>query len=275
MSFEEPKDNGLEDIPEYGHPLDVVRFWEQYGPTSGYEYTELQIMWQAAKDSYGALPYHNFRHAKEVLWASMELAAVCEANNQPLNRRILVAASLFHDSQYHLSTGEHASKEAHSVAYMREQARNIALTESEIAATGQAIMATKFGVTPKSREDVALVRADMQNVSGNYISSFRAKTNMLWEEALLLNEGASPPNHVEFIRTSIHVISTYLSNDLSLGEFDDFSWLRRARLNLEQLAVEYALLQGITATRFLQNIGSTPVNMFFRLQPFKKTRPED
>jgi hypothetical protein len=237
--------------------LSIHTYYERWGLISGLSYEQTSTVWLAAESYYDALPYHNFSHATEVLWTSMALADECAAHDVVVNRSVLLGAALFHDAGFHTSMEGHASKEAHSVALFKEEAPCLGFNDDQIERIERAILATKFGNTAHALEDKIIVRADLDNIGGDYKRLFMRKTELLRQESLLLNNEADEPfSRVIFLKNSIKILATYLSNDLSLGEFDNQRWRRRAHRNLMRLSVEFARTQGIPTINFIQSLGS-------------------
>jgi hypothetical protein len=249
------------DSPEADQPAywSFEEFWERWGTNSGFTGSQLRLLWNDANDLYGdALPYHNFHHAKETLWETMRLADICEANDIAVERKVLIGAALLHDAgyQYDPQPLGFSSKEAHSAAIFEALAPAYGYTEVEISAGKQAIVGTRFGSKPVSLEDKILVRADISNIGGDYRWSFMAKSALLRLERAKLEGGVS---RRKFAADSIKVLATYISNDLSLGEFDD-AWHTHAVFNLYRFVADAASDEGLKPLRYVQELGSTAVS---------------
>jgi hypothetical protein len=236
--------------------LTLDAFWTRWGERSGFTREQLDMAWADAENQYGELPYHNFEHALETLWGTMELTDLCEQNGVEVNRKTLIGAALFHDAGYDRDAPDYGSKEAYSAALFELFAPSYGYAAEEIAIGKQAILATKVSAKPESIEDKILVRADLKNLGEDYTSSVLRKTNLLKEESKILK--GNDFNPMQFAADSICVVATYLGNDLSLGEFEE-NWTKRAALNIKRLIFEFAAEQSTSAAKYIQGLGSVAV----------------
>lgn len=237
----------------------VDAFWDTWGEVSGYDRAQLDAIWYDAESLYSRLPYHDFEHATGVLWKCMELADLCEANGVAVNRRLLVAAAPHHDSGYfedHVRYG-YDSKEAYAGDILVALHERYGLSAEEAETARNMIMKTKLGERPVTLEEKILVRADLANVSAGY-EEFLANNDRMRRESELLN----PKNYhsVSFIGNTLKILCKYFSNDLRLGDFEDYSYRRRAIENLRRLANETAWSEGRSALGYIQGLHSDLVN---------------
>jgi hypothetical protein len=221
--------------PEVHTIENFIYFW---GEKSLLTVKETYSLFQNAEEQYIDLPYHNFSHAKATLWEAMRLADECEANGVSVNRKALIAASLFHDAGYQIDSTEmgHASKEEYSIYLFVEKAgkkTEFSVTDSVTAI--EAIKATESGVKPLTLEQKILVRADLANVFSD-TRTFLASTYKLYRESQGISKlPLSPSGQTKFIRYSVEILKKYLENDLSLGPWENRSWRDQADVNISVL----------------------------------------
>lgn len=249
--------------------LTFDNFWEQWGEQSGFGRRVLSRLWADAETQHIDLPYHDFQHVQETTWKAMELADLCEAHACPVNRRALLGAALFHDAGYHEALAASQSKEARSSDIFESRASKYGYKDDEVAVAKQAILSTARDIQPVSLEDKILVRADLSNVGGDFKKSFQPNTELLREECQRLY--GHKPAQWAFALDSIRILADYLSNDLSLGEFDKRDWSKRATSNLFRLAEELAKHRGEEVSKFITALGSTAMNKLF--EPLSKLKP--
>lgn len=238
MSLE---DNRFEDHdpvkPEMSDVLTMELFRERCGDVDMTP-SNFAGLWHAARVHASSLPYHNWEHTLDVLSRAMDFADECENNNTPVDRKVLLGAALFHDAFFEEDPSRRGfdSKESHSAAIFSFQAEFYGFTKEQIELGKQAIMATKLGSKPETIEDRILVRADIDNVGGDYEGSFLPNTQKVYDEAIRRSDETISDGFKE--RTAI-LLSQYLSNDLSLGEFDKSydHWRAQAFNNLLTLAL--------------------------------------
>jgi hypothetical protein len=221
--------------PEMSGVLTMELFQERCGDL-GMTTDDFAGLWKAAKVHSSNLPYHNWEHTLDVLSRTMDYADECEDNNTPVNRKVLFAAALFHDAFFEEDPSRRGfdSKESHSAAIFSYQAEFYGFSQEEIELGKQAIMATKLGNKPQTIEDRILVRADIDNVGGDYEDSFLPKTQLVHDEAMRRSGESISDSFKE--RTAI-LLSQYLANNLSLGDFDKSydHWQGQAFNNLLKL----------------------------------------
>lgn len=257
--------------------LTLDNFYERWGESCGYTKSTFRVMWDDAQSYYRSLPFHNFTHAREVLWASMELADQCAENGLDVNRKLIPPTSLFHDAEYHTDHKDRGSstKEKLAARIFQEHAPKYGLSPGDVALGTQMITATHLDGKPITTEDKILVRADLQNIGGDYRNSFIKKTMLLREETKVIAglQGKSF-DESEFVKNSILTLSKYLRNDLSLGHFDN-RWSKHAVVNLNRLIKYAAAQESIHVARYVHNLGSTAVTAIFDSSPFKQKDSEN
>jgi hypothetical protein len=241
-------------------------FWARYGEKSGLTQEQCDSLWLDASERYTDQPpyyYHNFEHACEVLWEAMRLADYVEENGGSVDRKVLIAASLFHDADYYQATpSKYDSKEAFSAAIFSHQAATYGYVEDERDSVSEIIMATKLGNPPEKLEQKIMVRADIANVGADYVREFLVKSRNFFRETRGLKPDIS---RLGFAANSLKVLATYLSYDLSLGDFDRENGLslftRKALANLYRFATETAREQRQSTHEYLQSLGETVVRL--------------
>src|SRR5665213_1247799 len=142
----------LPDVSEVAiDPSDLVRdaFWELYGSkfdSAVFPRQSFDAAWQFAEENSADFERHNFDHAKETLWAAMELADYCEENGEEVDRVALVLAALTHDNgvdKDYITLG-FDSEEEYAAALCDKVARSLdpKLPESTIVVAKQAVRDT-------------------------------------------------------------------------------------------------------------------------------------
>jgi hypothetical protein len=227
--------------PRLDRKVSLENFKQTWAEQSGFTVEQLDLIWNHAEQQYTNLPFHNFEHACETLFAAMDLADFCEKNGVRINRRVLIAGSLFHDAGFQddEKTFGCESKEEHSASIFEGFAPEYGF-EDETGLVKSTIMSTDSGATPQTLEDKILVRADLINVCAGF-PYFISKTGLLWEERKVLNEGQRTPiDFLKFVVDNIRILDKYFSNDLSLGNFDSPVWSNNAFENVAALATKGA-----------------------------------
>lgn len=222
---------GAEDSVEYFSDIDTLRH-------------ELSL---AAESLYRPLPYHNFEHAAvDTVEEVLRLAEACEANGLVINRRRLLAGAIMHDSRFYepLTGSGFRSKEERSCGDARRLLPGFGFSDAEIDAVVEDISSTEAGVFCNSLHARILVRADIKNLRENKLV-FLSNSLKLYDEHLLLHQEADtqPLNWREFVLKQQEILDIYLSQDLSLGDFDrdetgECLFTKAARLNVRELSSE-------------------------------------
>jgi len=172
-----------------------------------------------AKAQYADLPYHNFEHAKDVLDESMVLADYCEANQVEVNRRVLVAAALFHDAGYYEdSSDNYETKEEYSAFLAMNICQKLGMTEDETEAVGLAIMGTEPAQDCPTIESKIIRRADLANFAGPWRKFIKRSLDFTREEIQLKGIHIAWSDICD--RTN-YVAGLYFNDtNLCLGDFD-------------------------------------------------------
>lgn len=233
-------------------------FLEMWGEKSGFTEDQFEQLWNEAQEGYIDLPYHNWLHAREVLWATMRLADLCEEHDIPLNRRILISASLFHDFDYykdHKAEGDNfETKEELSATIYKERMPKYGMSEEEVVVGAGTIIATTAGAEITNIYDVIMVRADLENIAGNYIEDYLRKGRLYHDELEQINKIKIPM--VAFVIESMNKLSMYLSNNLNLPFEDPRNrqtvFKSQAIRNIRQDVRETALAEGQRVIEFIR-----------------------
>jgi hypothetical protein len=242
------------------HPetlLTISQFEDTWGGQIDLTHEQFVEIWQDTEQLYDNLPYHNFLHAREVLFATMELADECEANDIPVSRKVLIASSLFHDALFTEDPKNYGytTKEELSAALFEEYAPKYGFTEAEIETGKQAIIATTAGEVIEGLYSIILVRADLENIAGDYLEDFIYKSSLLRQEVIQLTGKDMPWRN--FVAVSMQKLSLYLSNDLNLP-FEESAnrqniFKSRAVENIKRQVLETAELEGLKVRQFLES----------------------
>lgn len=248
---------------------------ELWGHKLGFDnHDQLLAFRDKAAAEYTELRHHNFQHAIDVAWVAMELADLCENKGDPVNRKALFAASLWHDAGYHqdfMSKGFDTA-EAFSVSLFKTAVSDFTdvFSERDIEVVEEAILATQVGVVPITREQRIMVRADLDNVGSDFESRFFRTTISLIREAIKTKRKLGQEFDIaKFSKDNIDALAMYLLNNLSLGRYDEDypAWLARAQANVEDLSVFFAKYRDIDPEEFIRSIGGGAVTKFFGKTP--------
>lgn len=249
-------------------PILTVEAYRQQWGDCGFEADQLSKVFETAETYYSDLPYHNFQHALESLWDAQRLADLCEANGEPVNRKALIGAALFHDANYHkdhtnteFEDIEFSNKEEYSAAIFESLAEELGFSEEETAIAKDSILATFPTAPTETLEEKITVRADLSNIFGDYETSFMAKNDLLKKELAYAKSLANEELDEEvFAAMTITILTTYIAKDLSLGDFDE-DWSNQAKANIYRFAQSYALEHGLATSEFMHGLGSTVVRV--------------
>jgi len=259
-------------------PSDLTQdaFWELYGSKfdpAVFPRQSFDTVWRFSEENSADFERHNFDHAKETLWAVMELADYCEENGVGVDRVALVLAALTHDNgvdEDHKTLG-FDSEEEYAAALCDKVARSLdpKLPESTIAVAKQVVLDTAIDAELSIIESKIMVNGDLQNVGEDYETSFLPVTKQLWEEYKQRYEKpGGTPNDILFIQASIAVLRTYIAKDLSLGPFDRRGWHAQATQNIERLDREFQIALSL-ARRSPADIGTAAVKAVIDHLPLK------
>jgi hypothetical protein len=222
-------------------------FWGRWGEKAGISARLFVDMWEYSSTWYADLPYHNFDHALDTLWKTMELADECETSGLAVDRGALIAGDLFHDAGFHLKLDDQDTnglvdegdtrgfekKEDFSASvlgmYMFGQLQNhlqkhkgdttvapFEFSSGRLLRAQNAILATTAGSSVNGLEDKILRIADLANVGEDY-ELFVSNTNKLFKEVGILG---SQCEFWEFAIKSANILSSYLDTDLRLTGYD-------------------------------------------------------
>lgn len=222
--------------PDTSDVLTLELFVSRWGDKIDLEPTVVADIWRESRSRSANEEYHNFAHNLETTWAAMELADYCEENGVVVDRAALYMGSMLHDSLIDLDHEEMGfdSKEHLSAHINTEIGKMLGIPYGVTERGSQAILSTRAGMIPITNEDKALVRADLDNI-GQDFDTFYAKTKLVWAEFV---GRADQPMTDDFKQQTVLLLSLYLKNDLSFGDFDEryILWRNQAIDNLTELA---------------------------------------
>lgn len=251
----------VESQPQPEQDLSAEQFWLMWGGESGLTIEQFSLIWDDSRSWYVDLPFHNFTHACETLWEAMRLADLCQENGVSINRKALIVGALFHDAGYDQDHAEIGfdDKETYSAAIVGMKADKYGLDVDDLFTVQNAILATKRGSHVHSKEDIVLRRADLKNIAGNYAEDFLRKTQLLHKETERLS--GKKISVWDFATTSIAILSEYLDDNLSLGEFDEAKnrqtvFQLNAIANLTDLAREIAQYKNEKVVDLVKRLGT-------------------
>lgn len=270
------------EIPVDPSELTPDAFWELHGAKFDpaiFPRQSFDTVWHFAEENSADFERHNFDHAKEVLWAVMDLTDYCEENGEEVDRVALVLAALTHDN----GVGEDFaalgfdSEEEYAASLCGKVARSLdpKLPEHTIATAQQVIRDTAVDAEPIIIESKIMVNGDLQNVGEDYETSFIPVTKKLWQEYKQRKKRlGDKANDTMFIKASISVLNRYIAKDLSLGAFDRRKWHDRAKQNIERLNREFQSALSL-ARMSPADIGSTAVKTVIDRLPLKDKDQSD
>ncbi len=222
--------------------------------------------WEIALSESPDWDYHNFEHQVETTWELMKLVKYADANGVKLNALDLFYAGMFHDSRYQhdpLKFG-FPTREQHSKNVLEEHSKSLNLNDYRLKRAGGLIVATTLGYPVRTKHEKAMVRGDLANVAGSFAEVFLEKSRLFWKETR--EHSGRQMEFIDFMKTSLFVLSTYLSEDLSLGEFDRVSdrmsvFELRAINNLRRELREISARVKEKPIEVAQSIGQVVVNL--------------
>lgn len=204
--------------------------------TAAYE-SRIHTAEETAAARYIDLPYHNFDHALHTRRVAIDLGMLCIDNGIEVDLLALDIASLFHDADFHRPLPPSIrSRELRSSRIAGQEMRRLQIPHTTILTAQRAIRSTELGRPSSGVEEIIECRADLDNVMSNY-PSFLLNTYRLYRERAFFNDGKLPPL-AQFITGSVAVLRKYLEVDLTLGEFDQQSFMSRAIMNINRLERE-------------------------------------
>lgn len=165
------------------------------------------------------LPYHNFDHALKTRNEAARLVAICKENSLVVDEDVVEAAALLHDGGYADSYDItcFSSKEAYAANLANDILVTLGMPQQKINKVVSAIMSTKVGVKPITLEEKIIRRADLENIVSN-AEIFIRNNLLILDEYSALN--GSRPSAEEWAALSYAILSSYLKDDVVLGEFD-------------------------------------------------------
>lgn len=180
-------------------------------------FESLNFLAKAAHDPN--LPYHNFDHTLGTRNEAARLVALCKAHGLVVDEDVVEAAALLHDAGYadNIDLARFDSKEAYAVELASKILQFLGMPQQKIYKVTAAIMCTKVGVKPHTLEDKIVRRADLENVASSP-ENFIRNNLLVLEEYSALN--GSKPSAEEWAAFSYAILSSYLNDDVLLGEFD-------------------------------------------------------
>lgn len=235
--------------------LTIDNFWERWGGSTGFSREGFVDLWQYAAVWYGNAPGHDFAHAREVLWVCMELADLCDNDERPVNRKLLVAEALMHDAaaQRSLKNSGFSTHEERAGSIFEGNAARLGLSPVEASIGKRDIMSGEPGRIPRRSHEIILRRGDLYNVSCDYEAVFRPRTDAFEREARI-TEGLEFSSE-EFTAGSLNKLLLLTKPNLILCSADDQNWHRRVDANLRRWAEEIAAERSISLEACLEGLG--------------------
>lgn len=184
------------------------------------------------------LEFHNWPHALDVRDDTRANANRCVDNGITVDWDVLDPASLNHDDDFWLvprgtpgmkSDHRFTTKERHAAAVARQELTDLGMPPSKVKHVSDNILSSEKGVRCKTIEARCLRQADLANVASPNPLIFLNSTYRLYREDKQLKgeQPMQPSLKVPFVRdfigfaaVSYEVLTTYNSEDISLGDFD-------------------------------------------------------
>lgn len=167
----------------------------------------------AARDGYIDLPYHNWEHAVRVTLESRRLVSNCHSNGIELDQFVTDASGLIHDYDFHkpLNTKVVRSRELRSSRAAGIILRSHGIDSRQIEHVQACIRSTEVGKRCLSNEAKAVRRADLMNVSGDYVS-FINNSWKLFKESHQVSGVTAPL--LAWLDKSKQILTTYIDEDV-------------------------------------------------------------
>lgn len=249
---------GQEYEKDFSEELTKEAFYTQWGEQIGLSNQMFKLMWQHSQSLMPELPYHNFNHVQRTLFAAMHLCDEREVKDRApkFDRRVLVAALLFHDSRFEVDHEQagYNSKEALSADIFASQAPDYGFTLEEILRGKRYIIATRLGEEPKDHNEKVMVAADIYNTNQTEEIFTQNLELLAQEDRLRKKEQGLDYSFPNFAATSIAALCTYVGN---LPPDDTFRM--NVTANLVSLARRMAQEQRTSLVRYVYNLGSSTV----------------
>lgn len=140
------------------------RQWEN----CGFEDQQFMDLWAFAHNTSESLPYHNFIHAIETLWASMELVDQLETDGFAVNRRVLAGTALLHNARRRLHPANPLERTLHSARIFGRHALKFGYSEEEVSLGKKTIMESSHLKRSRGSESKVLIRANLDGVTGSF-----------------------------------------------------------------------------------------------------------
>jgi hypothetical protein len=195
---------------------------------------------------WSKLQYHNFWHSYgEVLPAVLRLDEL-DPDSNPLDRRILIAASLGHEVLNHMPLfpgSGFRTKEERAIVVTRPLFESVGFKPVELGSIGARIEATNPLKKIVTIDDRKMRRGDLGNLDGPRLPCL-AKTVSIFNEEIMLAEIYDEPiiDWRSFIIKQIPVLRVGVSPDLTIGREILYKgqgkYSRRANRNIDVFETE-------------------------------------
>gem|GEM_PF-4825497 len=248
MSFEQAP------VPTLEIDLSPETYYESSGLREVLTADQFNLMWELAHLGYGEGNYHNFAHAVDTFRRAMEWADYYESQGVNINRKVLAAATLFHDDGYPVKP--FGMKEDYSAELFAEGAEHFGFSEEETAQVQRVILDTKLGERPTTAEGVIMVMSDIGNTGGIYETDFMPNNDRFRaEKKAEAIEAGKEFNDDQFDDDAIVIISKYLLS-IQNGPLDVSKFTHDAVMNLLRYAEKASQARGIGLREYLMTVKS-------------------
>lgn len=196
----------------------------------------------AASQHYAELPYHNFKHAKDVAARAEDLIDRCRRHGHDVEADVVRAAAYFHDAGYQDDPEAHgyATKEEHSAAIADRELDELGYGDAFRRKVRDCIIATEQRQDTPSIEAKILRAADLAGLAGDYDQFLESARKLRQEAEALHGEQPDRKTWKEQVRKTVEF---YLGQDIRLTPEHDQDgesvFHRKARENLERFLEEH------------------------------------
>lgn len=179
------------------------------------------------------LPVHNYAHAKNSGIDAFEIAEEAMKHGvTDIEVDVLKPMGCWHDAGFALRPGIEqmfGPREVYSSDVAQKDLRVLGMPEPKVLLVGQGIESTAVGVKCLTNTAKCLRQGDLNNLRGPAIPFLNVTYRLYREQQILdgkpivpviINPGRVLREFIQFAGISHEILSTYLEEDISLGDYD-------------------------------------------------------
>lgn len=179
------------------------------------------------------LPVHNYQHAKGTGIEAVTLAKkAAEQGVTDIDMDVLGPMGSWHDAGYALRPGidqTFGTRESYSADMAGRDLLSLGMPRPKVKLTREGIESTAVGVRCKSNTARCFRQADLRNLRGKPIAFLNVTYRLFREQQILdgqpiipitVNPSRVMKDLVQFAGISHEILTAYLEEDISLGDFD-------------------------------------------------------